>query len=53
MREWGSVGTSVRDRKAKRGLLITEGPHNLSHRRFILIFSFIGYFQLFLVYLEK
>jgi len=31
-----------------------RGFHSLSHRRFIFIFQFVGgYFQLFLVYLEK
>jgi hypothetical protein len=37
--------------KPRRAMWISEEPHSLSHRRFILMFSL--YVQLFLVYLEK
>jgi hypothetical protein len=41
-------------REPRRGFWISEWPHSLSHRRFILIFfNLFWYFQLFLVYLEK
>jgi hypothetical protein len=43
----GSVCLSV------QGLWISAGPHSLSHGHFIFIFSYFGYFQLFLVYLDK
>jgi hypothetical protein len=50
--EWGSVGTGFSryigtgPGEPIRGPWIPEGSHSLSHRRFILIFSFFMYFQL-------
>ena len=35
-------------RRAKKGLWISDGPHSLCHRRFILIFSFSGVYSTFL-----
>jgi hypothetical protein len=45
--ERGSAGTSVRGPESKEGAFeFLKGPHSLSHRSFILIFSYFLYFQL-------
>jgi hypothetical protein len=52
---WGQTETSLKIEylRSNKTLWISEEPHSLSHRHFILIFSSLFlYFQLFLVYLE-